>query len=178
MDEQRLERALRQGPGFATRYVARPPVLDESLVAQRSAGGGRVALLIAVTALLVGLVAGAIAVGSGLLKLPVIVPVPSAAPVVQASPSASSSLVPQPAARSRRLHAGGSHLGGGGGRHGFPPARPPRARSGEASIPGHARSAITHQLVPGWISALLPVRTGRVREGPKTGSARNTLAWR
>jgi Tol biopolymer transport system component len=96
MDEQRLERALRQGPGFATRYVARPPVLAESLVAQRSAGGGRLALMIAVTALLVGLVAGAIAVGSGLVKLPVIVPVPSDPPLVRASPSASSSLVPQP----------------------------------------------------------------------------------
>ena len=87
MDEQRLERALRQGPGFATRYVARPPVLDESLVAQHSAGLSRASLLIAVTALLVGLVAGAIAVGSGLVKLPVIVPVPSPAPLVRASPT-------------------------------------------------------------------------------------------
>ena len=87
MDEQRLERALRQGPGFATRYVARPPVLDDSLVPQGSAGGGRVALMIAVTALLVGLVVGAIAVGSGLVKLPVIVPVPSPAPLVHASPT-------------------------------------------------------------------------------------------
>ena len=89
MDEQRLERALRQGPGFATRYVARPPVLDESLVAQRSAGLSRASMLIAVTALLVGLVAGAIAVGSGLVKLPVIVPVPSpsGSPMPTATPS-------------------------------------------------------------------------------------------
>jgi len=65
MDEQRLERALRQGPPFATRYVARLPVLDESLVARRPAGVARLVMLIAVTALLlVGMLAGLAALGA------------------------------------------------------------------------------------------------------------------
>ena len=46
-------------------------------------------LLLAAAALLATLVAGAVAVGSGLVKLPAILPAPSAAPSVQASPSAS-----------------------------------------------------------------------------------------
>ena len=65
MDEQRLERALRQGPPFAARYIARLPVLDESLVARRPAGVARLAMLIAVTALLlVGMLAGLAALGA------------------------------------------------------------------------------------------------------------------
>src|SRR5688500_3900573 len=64
MDEQRLERALRQGPPFATRYV--PPSLarDERPVA-RGPSVGRFVLIIAVTALrLVGMLAGLAALGA------------------------------------------------------------------------------------------------------------------
>ena len=65
MDEQRLGRALRQGPPFATSYVARALALDASLGGRRGAGVGRLVLLMAVTALLlVGMLGGLAAVGS------------------------------------------------------------------------------------------------------------------
>jgi hypothetical protein len=65
MDERRLERALRQGPPFATRYVPSSLALDEGLVVDRTFGVGRLALLIAVTALLlVGMLAGLAATGA------------------------------------------------------------------------------------------------------------------
>jgi len=59
MDEQRLERALRQGPPFATRYVPARLVLDAGLVARRPLARGRLVLLVALTALLmIGMLAG------------------------------------------------------------------------------------------------------------------------
>ncbi len=64
MDERRLERALRQGPPFATRYVPYSLALDAQPVVRGPASVGRLALVIAVTALLlVGLLAGLVAVG-------------------------------------------------------------------------------------------------------------------
>jgi len=63
MDTPRLERALRQGPPFATRYVPSSLALDEQPVARRP--GVRLALIIAATALLlVGLLAGLAALGA------------------------------------------------------------------------------------------------------------------
>ena len=59
MDEQRLERALRQGPPFATRYVPSSLALDDSPVVRGPINVGRLVLIIAVTALLlVGMLAG------------------------------------------------------------------------------------------------------------------------
>ncbi len=64
MDEQRLERALRTGPPFATRYVAATLELDEEPVAGR-AGGGRLLLVVAATALLlVAALAGTALIGT------------------------------------------------------------------------------------------------------------------
>jgi Tol biopolymer transport system component len=64
MDEQRLERALRQGPPFATRYVPSSLALDEQPVV-RGPSAGRLVLIIAVTALLlVGMLAGLAALGA------------------------------------------------------------------------------------------------------------------
>ena len=64
MDEQRLERALRQGPPFATRYVPSSLALDDAPVVRPPVGVGRLVLVIAVTALLlVGRLAGLVAVG-------------------------------------------------------------------------------------------------------------------
>lgn len=64
MDEQRLERALRQGPPFATRYVPSSLALDEQRVV-RGPGVGRLVLILAVTALLlVGMLAGLAALGA------------------------------------------------------------------------------------------------------------------
>jgi Tol biopolymer transport system component len=64
MDEQRLERALRQGPPFATRYVPPSLALDEQPV-MRGLSAGRLVLIIAVTALLlVGMLAGLAAMGA------------------------------------------------------------------------------------------------------------------
>jgi Tol biopolymer transport system component len=64
MDEQRLERALREGPPFATRYV--PVALSfEAPTAPGPASAARLALVIAVTALLlVGMLAGLVAGGA------------------------------------------------------------------------------------------------------------------
>jgi len=63
MDERRLERALREGPSFGTPYVVRPLRLDP-LDGRPSASSMRLAILIAVTALLlVGLLAGLAALG-------------------------------------------------------------------------------------------------------------------
>jgi hypothetical protein len=65
MDERRLERALRQGPPFSTRYVPSSLALDERLVVDRAFGAGRLVGLIAVVALLlVGALAGMVAVGA------------------------------------------------------------------------------------------------------------------
>ena len=47
MDEQRLERALRRGPPFATTSVARPLALDDPAGSRRAAGTGRLVLLVA-----------------------------------------------------------------------------------------------------------------------------------
>jgi Tol biopolymer transport system component len=64
MDEQRLERALRQGPPFATRYVPSALALDEQPVV-RGPGAGRLVLILAVAALLlVGMLAGLAALGA------------------------------------------------------------------------------------------------------------------
>lgn len=64
MDERRLERALRHGPPFATRYVPSALALDEQPVV-RGPGVGRLVLIIAVTALLlVGMLAGLAALGA------------------------------------------------------------------------------------------------------------------
>jgi dipeptidyl aminopeptidase/acylaminoacyl peptidase len=52
MDEQRLERALRAGPPFATAYVARPLRLDEKVIMSRPLTLRRTAILLAVLALL------------------------------------------------------------------------------------------------------------------------------
>ncbi len=65
MNEQRLERALRQGPPFATRYVPYALALDEQPVVSRPVSVGRLVLIIAVTALLlVGMLAALAAVGA------------------------------------------------------------------------------------------------------------------
>lgn len=65
MNEQRLERELRQGPPFATRYVPYALALDERPVVSRPAGVGRLVLIMAVTALLlVGMLAALAAVGA------------------------------------------------------------------------------------------------------------------
>ena len=64
MDEQRLERALRQGPPFATRYVPSSLQIDEQQVV-RGPNVGRLVLIIALTALLlVGMLAGLAAIGA------------------------------------------------------------------------------------------------------------------
>lgn len=64
MDEQRLERALRQGPPFATKYVPSALALDEQPVVRNAVGVGRLVLITAVTALLlVGLLGGLVALG-------------------------------------------------------------------------------------------------------------------
>jgi Tol biopolymer transport system component len=64
MDEQRLERALRQGPPFATGYVPSTLALDEQPVV-RGPSVGRLVLIIAVTALLlVGMLVGLAALGA------------------------------------------------------------------------------------------------------------------
>ena len=65
MDEQRLERALRQGPPFATRYLPSSLALDEQPVLRGPVSVGRLVLIIAVTALLlVGMLAGLAALGA------------------------------------------------------------------------------------------------------------------
>src|SRR5688572_4026484 len=65
MDEQRLERALRQGPPFATRYVPAALALDEQPVVRGPVSAGRLVLILAVTALLlVGMLAGLAAMGA------------------------------------------------------------------------------------------------------------------
>jgi len=64
MDEQRLERALREGPRFATRYIPRPIELDDEPAGRRALGRRQLVLLIAVTALLMaGMMAGLAALG-------------------------------------------------------------------------------------------------------------------
>jgi hypothetical protein len=64
MDEQRLERALRQGPPFATRYVPSSLALDKQPVL-RGPSVGRLVLMIAVTALLLAaMLAGLAALGA------------------------------------------------------------------------------------------------------------------
>jgi Tol biopolymer transport system component len=63
MDEQRLEGALRQGPPFATRYVASPLALEG--VVRGPGSVGRLVLIMAVTALLlVGILAALAALGA------------------------------------------------------------------------------------------------------------------
>jgi hypothetical protein len=62
MDEQRLERALRDGPQFRTHYVTQP--LPADIVLPRPTGQtGRLALILAVTAVLLMLMFTALAVG-------------------------------------------------------------------------------------------------------------------
>jgi Tol biopolymer transport system component len=63
MDEQRLERALRQGPPFATQYVPSAVALDP-LAARAVVGPGRLVIAVALAALLLtGLLGGLVAVG-------------------------------------------------------------------------------------------------------------------
>jgi hypothetical protein len=65
MDEQRFERALRQGPPFATRYVPSSLALDALPVRRSPVSVGRLVLIVAVTALLlVGMLAGLAAMGA------------------------------------------------------------------------------------------------------------------
>jgi dipeptidyl aminopeptidase/acylaminoacyl peptidase len=71
MDEQRLERALRQGPPFATGYVPASIALDEAPVGRPRVGVARLALVIAVTTLLLAtLLAALVAVGTQKPHLP------------------------------------------------------------------------------------------------------------
>jgi Tol biopolymer transport system component len=64
MNEQRLERALRQGPPFSTRYVPSAVALDDAPMARHPVGVGRLVVITAVTALLlVGLLGGLAALG-------------------------------------------------------------------------------------------------------------------
>ncbi len=64
MDEQRLERALRQGPPFTTGYVPSTLALEERPFVRAPMTVGRLVLVIAVTALLlIGLLAGLVALG-------------------------------------------------------------------------------------------------------------------
>src|SRR3954447_15082243 len=65
MDERRLERALRQGPPFATRYVPAPLALDAQPALVRGHGVvGRLVLVVVVAVLLlVSLLAGLVAIG-------------------------------------------------------------------------------------------------------------------
>jgi Tol biopolymer transport system component len=65
MDEQRLERALRQGPPFATRYLPSSLAIDERMVVRGPISVGRLVLIMGVTALLlVGVLAGLAALGA------------------------------------------------------------------------------------------------------------------
>src|SRR3954447_14669329 len=65
MDEQRLERALRHGPPFGTRYTPSPLALDDGPMARRRMGASRLVLVLAVTALLlVALLVALVAIGS------------------------------------------------------------------------------------------------------------------
>lgn len=69
MDGRRLERALRQGPPFATRYVARRLALDDGATSRGS--GMRPLVVVLVAALLTAMaMASAIGIGSGLWRLP------------------------------------------------------------------------------------------------------------
>lgn len=64
MDQQRLERALREGPQFATRYVPRPFGLTDEPAGRNAFGRRQLVLLIAAAALLMaGMVAGLAALG-------------------------------------------------------------------------------------------------------------------
>ena len=49
MDERRIEQVLRQGPPFATAYVARPLPLDEAVAERRGLTARRVALALLTT---------------------------------------------------------------------------------------------------------------------------------
>jgi Tol biopolymer transport system component len=71
MDEQRLERALRQGPPYATGYVPSSLALDAQPVV-RGPNVGRLVLIIAAAALLALAVGTAVIVGMGIMKLPVL----------------------------------------------------------------------------------------------------------
>ena len=65
MDERRLERALRQGPPYATRYVPSSLTLDERPVVRGPVSVGRLVLIMAGTALLlIGVLAGLAALGT------------------------------------------------------------------------------------------------------------------
>ena len=65
MDERRLERALRQGPPYATRYVPSSLTLDERPVVRGPMSVGRLVLIMAATALLlIGVLAGLAALGT------------------------------------------------------------------------------------------------------------------
>jgi Tol biopolymer transport system component len=60
MDEQRLERALREGPRFRTQYAAGPLALDRPL-ARPAPHIGRMVLVLAVTGIMLALTFGALA---------------------------------------------------------------------------------------------------------------------
>lgn len=71
MDGRRLERALRQGPPFATRYAGQRLTLDDGATTRRS--GMRPLVVLLVAALLTAVAVGAaISIGSGLWRLPFI----------------------------------------------------------------------------------------------------------
>lgn len=77
IDETRIERALRQGPPFRTRYVQRPLPLGSETEPHST----RLLALVAVTVLLAAAISGTALIGSGIIELPV-VPVPSIPAVV------------------------------------------------------------------------------------------------
>ena len=71
MDQQRLERTLRQGPPFATRYVPSSLALDDMATMRPLVSMGRLVLVITITGLLlVGLLAGLALVGARRDALP------------------------------------------------------------------------------------------------------------
>lgn len=68
--------------------------IPQSMPQERGLVGRRTFVLLAAAVLLVGLLAGAIAVGTGLLKLPSILPLPAPSPLIDES--AAPSLAPEP----------------------------------------------------------------------------------
>jgi hypothetical protein len=82
MNEQRLERALREGPQFATHYVPRPLPLTDELGQRIPSGPRRAALLLAVVALLLAAFGAMAIVGGSLHRMP---PSPSPMPTRSAA---------------------------------------------------------------------------------------------
>ena len=118
MDEQRLVRALRNGPPFATRYVAVPLELDEEPVAGRAGGSGRLLMVVAATALLlVAALAGTALIGTILSDDRTVPPDGLATPIATAMQTPIATAI-QGKARARgrpRPAPGGMRLADGGG---------------------------------------------------------------